>query len=62
MACCQKDEQGGQAREKRIGANQQRTGSLSDQGGKSRFDLLFGAGAQNQNLLSEGASRLLHLS
>jgi hypothetical protein len=62
MTCCQKDEQGGKACEKRVGPNQQPTGSLLDEGGKSRFNLSFGAGAQNQNLLAEGASCILHLS
>src|SRR6266851_562655 len=62
MTCRQNDEQGGQAREKRIGADEQRSGSLSDQGGKSRFDFLLGAGVQNEDLLADSASRLLHLS
>src|SRR5215469_13824340 len=62
MTCCQKDEQGGEACEKRVGPNQQPTGSLLDKAGKSPFNLTFGAGAQNQNLLAEGASCVLHLS
>src|SRR6516165_5963292 len=61
MTCCQKDEQGGEACEKRVGPNQQPTGSLLDKAGKSPFNLSFGAGAQNQNLLAEGASCVLHL-
>ena len=62
MTCRQHDEHGWLAREERIGANEERTGSLSEKGGKSRFDFLFSAGAQNKNLLVDGACSLLYLS
>src|SRR5262249_27637309 len=62
VTCRQHDEHGWLAREERIGANEERTGSLSEKGGKSRFDFLFSAGAQNKNLLVDGACSLLYLS
>ena len=58
MTCRQQGEQNGLGREKRIGGDEERIGSLLHKGGKGRFKLALGAGLQNKDSLADGASRL----
>jgi len=57
----QQGEQDGVGREKRIGADEERIGSLLHESGKRRFNLALGAGLQNEDSLAEGASRFQEL-
>jgi hypothetical protein len=54
-------ESSGCAQEKRVCADHECAGSLFDEGRNRCFQVVFGAGAQKKDLLSDGAGCLLHV-